>query len=357
MFLDTFYAALMDDASVWVWGNSSKGALGLGSVSSIDIPQKIESLQGVKDISSGNDILACITDDDKLLLTGSLPDNSQQFQIPTEYNWEHEGTIRTIYFSDTFAIIMTEDQFGSGLWSWGTGSKGQLGLGDITFADKPTLIEDLTGYQVTNLTISSLNVMALTVSNEIFIWGSNTESCIGVSNSSPFIPKPEAYTSLEDEEFTNICCGDEYFYAITTSGVIYGWGNIRNDGMLGSSNNPESISSLKNCGIIRINSGGTYCIGLSQNGKIYSWGNGNSYKTGQNNTNVLTTPTIIKTLENSQVFQIYCASQSTIVVHSTPDPVTCSTRVNMALTSMEENVSIILLFCKLYLNIYFQFLG
>jgi len=123
--------------------------------------------------------------------------------------------------------------------------------------------------------------------------------------------------------------------------------------MLGSSNNPESISSLKNCGIISINSGGTYCIGLSQNGKIYSWGNGNAYKTGQNNTNVLTTPTIIKVLENSQVFQIYCASQSTIVVHSTPNPVTCSTRVNLALTSMEENVSIT--FISFYLNINFLF--
>lgn len=331
--------------NVWGWGNSNCGALGIGQKNvNISSPQKINKLNNIGILSCGPNTLAAIDIDGKLYLSGKLPNEKEEHEI-IQYSWNTTNKIQNIFLSNEYVIILTETEAKwSEVWSWGKGEKGQLGLGSsiTNQIDQPKLIEEISGYQISSISISETNVMSLTNDGKLFIWGSNTKNCTGIHPKNEILYQPNLFTGLDNYDILNITCGNEYFYAGIGIGQFYCWGSsdlIESNGMLGNGNFPANIiSSLRDIEIIEIYSGGNYCIGLNQLGKLYSWGNGNENQLLQQQKQI-SSPKDIKSLNLYENIQISTSLHSVCCIHSNPNTLKSFYSIILSSKSfMAENV-------------------
>ncbi|XP_077997959.1 alsin-like isoform X2 [Glandiceps talaboti] len=67
------------------------------------------------------------------------------------------------------------------VWSWGKGSHGQLGQGDLLDRIVPTVIKALSAKNVIKLASGSSHSLALTSSGQVYSWGSNNDGQLGHS--------------------------------------------------------------------------------------------------------------------------------------------------------------------------------
>ena len=222
------------------------------------------------------------------------------------------------------------------MWSWGSGPLGQLGLGpDRLEVATPTLLEDLSGFQVGCVGVSETNVIAVTGDGQVFVWGSNSNGALGTGWSESFSAFPEVLLPFPGA-VVSACCGKDYFIALTPE-HIYGWGDPRRDGMLGSTE-PQVISSLEALGIASVMSGGLFCLALGYNGEVYSWGNGKAFQTGHPRPATITSPTLVKSLSTLESIQLACSSNLGMALHMEPPPQTPAKRISQALETMETTV-------------------
>ena len=322
---------------VWVSGQSETGALGLGkSKLSVQTPEKLPSTSNIASVSCGVDTLALISLDGTLSVSGFLPNGEQSFE-PSSYSWEFTGKVVSVSFGRTFCILVTEDKW-TEVWSWGLGTTGQLGLGsNIEHAPVPTTIDALGGLQISSVSVSETNVLALTSESEIYVWGSNTAKATGTGSSEPFVSTPTQYKGLEGKDVLSIACGNEFFYAFVGCGEFYCWGK-NGDGMLGKTFFAELVPCLKSIDALDIQCGGNYCIALTQTGSVHSWGNNSQHQTGHERTNTISKPTKIKALDSAEILQVCTAPAAAAALHNAGNANTFASRVSSAKGLMEENV-------------------
>ena len=92
---------------------------------------------------------------------------------------------------------------------------------------------------------------------------------------------------LEDKKIIKIFCGFYYCFAISNSGVIYGWGN-NTSGQLAlndkeNRNSPQELEYFKGKHVINIVCGFSYSFFICENGEIYSCGGNNDGQLGLGN--------------------------------------------------------------------------
>jgi alpha-tubulin suppressor-like RCC1 family protein len=69
------------------------------------------------------------------------------------------------------------------LFTWGSNSKGQLGLGvkyDLVFS--PTLVDCLAGVPLAGLACGAFHNLAASVSGAVFAWGANSHGQLGLGD-------------------------------------------------------------------------------------------------------------------------------------------------------------------------------
>lgn len=72
----------------------------------------------------------------------------------------------------------------SGLvYTWGSGSRGQLGHGDLEPEEKPRLVETLAGMQVCCISVGAWHNAAVTSSGDLYTWGWGTDGQLGIDDS------------------------------------------------------------------------------------------------------------------------------------------------------------------------------
>lgn len=82
----------------------------------------------------------------------------------------------------SMAIVCYAPMIGAGwLYTWGSGYHGQLAQGPRTVAYAPQIVEFLLGVNITLKSVStgSHHCMAVTKEGELYSWGSNANGCLG----------------------------------------------------------------------------------------------------------------------------------------------------------------------------------
>ena len=137
-----------------------------------------------------------------------------------------------------------------GIWTWGDGSGGQLGLGNVTDYSSPVQVGALTGWD----TICMANTWAIAtkLDGTLWTWGSGNLGQLGHGNTTN-ISSPVQVGALTtwksvplNSNINNRCAA-----AITTSGTLYTWGDGSNGG-LGHGNttglsSPVQVGALTDC--------------------------------------------------------------------------------------------------------------
>ena len=130
----------------------------------------------------------------------------------------------------SFAIGVKED---GTVWSWGRGSKGELGMGKKENRSTPQPIPNMTDF--IEVAVGSGHVLALRKDGTVWSWGNNEKGALGykedgVSYGPPneirFRPHQLTPKQIPDlKGIINIAAGSSFSLALDKQGRVWGWGS------------------------------------------------------------------------------------------------------------------------------------
>ncbi|KAI5459639.1 regulator of chromosome condensation 1/beta-lactamase-inhibitor protein II [Mariannaea sp. PMI_226] len=202
---------------------------------------------------------------------------------------------------------------------FGNGEAGELGLGpDETETLRPRVNDfldprDPSKFHIVQLDCGGMHTVALTIDNQILTWGVNDKGALGRDTawvgalrdidddasdaSGDLNPCESTPTQIPEDSFppgtifTQVAAGDSCSFALTNTGLVYGWGTFRNaegkDQFSLDSNGtvielelkPVLIAGLNN--IIQITCGANHALALDAAGDIWAYGAGEQNQLGR----------------------------------------------------------------------------
>jgi len=222
-------SAIKTDGTLWVWGDNSKGALGLndtnGRSSPIQIPgtdwkQTTNGYRTTHAVKTNGELWSAGYGEYGQLannLSGHPGSRSSPIQIP--------GTTWKSVAAQGYAVsaIKTDGT----LWAWGLNEAGGLGQNNKTVYSSPRQIPGTTwkachgGYT---------GIAGVKTDGTLWTWGSNANGQLGHNNQTQ-------YSSPKQVPGTNwaACAMDNSAVAVKTDGTLWTWGGNHN-GQLGHNN-------------------------------------------------------------------------------------------------------------------------
>ncbi|KAG8414846.1 hypothetical protein J3458_008752 [Metarhizium acridum] len=209
---------------------------------------------------------------------------------------------------------------------FGTGEGGELGLGPgKKEVLRPTLnplldASDPSAFHIVQLACGGMHTVALTADNKIITWGVNDEYALGRDtqwegklrsidansednddddddDEADMNPKESTPTEIPSDyfppgtQFSQVAAGDNCSFALTTTGLVYGWGTFRDSRgeqgfrydergkIVKKQARPFYIESLQN--ITQICCGDNHALALDTGGNIWAWGCNEQYQFGR----------------------------------------------------------------------------
>mmetsp|Transcript_30840 Transcript_30840/g.69245 ORF Transcript_30840/g.69245 Transcript_30840/m.69245 type:complete len:563 (+) Transcript_30840:190-1878(+) len=182
----------------------------------------------------------------------------------------------------TGAVTLSGD-----LYTWGKGLGLGQGLGAGSVVVKPGLVRFPAEVLVRSLSFGSAHTVCLSQAGELFVWGSNAKSQLGLGKTvgSQILPYPLTVcsdVSGAEESFSCVGACENYSAAASKSGVLYTWGA---SGCLGHGSNhlsgaapvptPKAVSgALAGEVVTQVSLGSLYMGCCTQSGRAFTWGYG-----------------------------------------------------------------------------------
>lgn len=229
------------------------------------------------------------------LYSWGLSDGCTFQEVPTRVD---TGALqfRDIACSPEFSVVVSNE---GGLYSWGSGYGGQLGLGHVDNVVLPSPL-DMDSERFVKVSCGMHHVLALTDTGIVYSWGENYENCVLGNSDLKMESKPKRVTFPEDVVIQNISCGSYHNLCLTKDGVLYVWG-LGSDGRLGLGDEMSRNTPFKmNTSLLftDISAGGAHSLAIS-NGRLYSWGRGLLGRTGLQSEADVYVPTVVQRFVDS----------------------------------------------------------
>lgn len=149
------------------------------------------------------------------------------------------------------AVLLTSD---GTVYSWGSGSHGQLGHGALTSQEEPQVVEAVWGVPIRAVSAGNWHSASVSAGGDLYMWGWNESGQLGLPSrgleeekrrrkSSGNTEQPinedekkeadvfisiQAFPALVDvpyvSEISSISCGSRHTAAVTGTGDLYTWG-------------------------------------------------------------------------------------------------------------------------------------
>ncbi len=231
---------------VFVWGDGHSGQLGLGDLEPHPTVVINNSFPAIQLSSCGSNHSVVLTRAGRLYTWGhtlngrlgigsmeriGVPENEKYFApLP-----KHIDTLEVV-LQISCGADHTLAYGASGVWSWGNGSGGKLGLGDNNDRFDPCLIPGLKGKFVMQIVAGSWHSMALICyppllsGGWVYTWGSGYHGQLGQGPKTiSLVPELIEYFLLTHLSVRYIAAGSHHCAAITKEGELYTWGSNHNN--------------------------------------------------------------------------------------------------------------------------------
>nr|XP_014095758.1 probable E3 ubiquitin-protein ligase HERC4 [Bactrocera oleae] len=269
--------------SIYCWGNTEHGELGLGGIVEEEILEARE--------------------------------------IP----WHPESSVVSIGCGLKHTLFLTED---GKVYSSGSNDYGQLGHQQMT--KRPQLISDLGNTVITDLSCGARHSLALSEWGQLYSWGHNDYGQLALPDSSDVIRSPKIVKKLAAQTIIQISSGYNHSLALTNCGALYAWGSniygqlgISPPNELAHSTSPRLVDSLLGIPIAFIACGGNHSFIISKSGAVFGWGCNNCGQLGLNDCTHRHFPTQLRTLRSLCVRYITCGEQYSVFLTNDGGVFTC----------------------------------
>ncbi|KAF4137811.1 Regulator of chromosome condensation (RCC1) repeat [Phytophthora infestans] len=294
------YHTLMlgESAAVFSSGDNTYGALGVSNLvnKSISAPAKVEiGLTGggiVKIIAaSGFASFALVV----------LPNSESQERPTSKDGRQNLGRLGSIermardrvpahaqmdYASKAAAV--------NNLFSWGRGDYGVLGHGDAESSSVPRVLKIFNSQRVTGVSAGLHHVLVLTEMDGVYAFGDGSSGKLGLGDTFPRF-SPTRITSLDGLNVVHVSAGDEHSIVMTGESFfnrqVYSWG-LGKHGRLGHNDEltrlkPTRVNFFRGRKVITVVAGGAHNLATSEMPQgvcVWSWGCGSYGQLGHRDT-------------------------------------------------------------------------
>jgi alpha-tubulin suppressor-like RCC1 family protein/subtilisin-like proprotein convertase family protein len=277
--------ALDSDGHVYSWGYNTAGELGLGSTAeNIGEPTQVAGLLSGKTIvaiAAGRNHSLALASDGSLYAWGSANEaqlgngvsgNNAKSNVPVGVTMTGALVGKTIVGISAglyHNLVLASDGTAYG---WGWNSTGQLGDGGHFEASEPVAVDigsssALEGKTLIAVAAGTDHSLALDSAGKVYAWGFNISGQLGTSNGAGPHYLPRGVNLPSSVIATAISAGADHSFALTSDGVLYGWGSSSN-GQLGNGSwddqpspvlvDTSATSALQGASVLALGSGGSF---------------------------------------------------------------------------------------------------
>ena len=280
--------ALKNNGTLWTWGSGE--SVGHGSSSNKTTPTQVGTANDWKDVYAGDYNVYAIKNNGTLWGTGRNAYSSLGIGNSTiQYNFIQIGIDsdwKEISGGNVFTVGL---KVNGTLWTWGSDSIGQLGNGTSSNSDVaiPTQISN---QNWNSIAAGKDHVIAIQSNGTLWAWGSNSFGQLGINSTTSKSLPVQVGT---DSDWNKISAGSNHNSAMrtSTSGQIYVWGrNLYSSLGVGYDENtlqkimvPYPLNTTNDWR--DIGNGSFNSTAIKQNGDLYLWGRGSNGELG-NGTNI-----------------------------------------------------------------------
>ncbi|XP_011296686.1 probable E3 ubiquitin-protein ligase HERC4 isoform X3 [Fopius arisanus] len=304
---------------MFCWGSTVHGELGLGGIEdeNIRVPTEVSFAKAIQvaEISCGENYTVLMTTDGHLYSCGNN-DYGQLGHLQPRKRFQQLPSLDAFIFRKiscggyhTLAI----NEWGQ-LFTWGCNFEGQLGLNSqIPMEETPRMVRTLNASVIVQVSGGLKHALALTNNGELYSWGSNTEGQLGLGLESQAQHKPRLISSLAGVPIAFIACGGYHSVVVSKSGAIYVWG--RNTfgqlgiAITGNLHYPHQLRTLRSTRIRYVSCGEDFTAFLTIDGGVFTCGAGMYGQLGHGTNSNEVLPRKIMELMGSIVTQIACGKR------------------------------------------------
>ncbi|EKX36205.1 hypothetical protein GUITHDRAFT_45118, partial [Guillardia theta CCMP2712] len=223
---------VLQGGELLAFGFGAWGQLGLGHIRGMEnldnamTPKWVKGVKEVREASAGGAHSAAIDGDGRLYTwgrneTGRLGYVSDAFiqNVPKEVEVEGGERFKLVTASayQTFAVSSKDE-----LWSWGSGSNGELGLGEKKTVFTPNRVVALAGERVTAVAAGAFHAAAATANGDILVWGAGADGQLGLGEGVTSALEPTRVSGLP--RMRTVACGSMHTVAVSEDGEVFCWG-------------------------------------------------------------------------------------------------------------------------------------
>ncbi|XP_065873359.1 ultraviolet-B receptor UVR8 [Euphorbia lathyris] len=306
-------AAIADDHSLWVWGKSKRGQLGLGKgITEAFTPTRVEAFSGEKivQVSFGWGHALALTQDNKLYGWGYSADGRlgkmaaraiQQSLLDSSVDLIKANQKLQTPVSETAESLVLE---------------GMRKEDDMPIIWDPCLLEEFHGTEVENIACGLDHSLVHCVNGTLLSSGSNVYGQLGRANHEMgFFPVDISFTPL------NISAGLGHSLASVVSAGLrdtsyfsWGWNQSSQLGRTGPENIPCEIEGFAEERPFRVCGGRVHSLALTMEGGVWVWGCGRNGRLGLGSCVDETEPVLLDNLGDGEVLEAVCGFDHSLVL-------------------------------------------
>ncbi|XP_010241665.1 PREDICTED: ultraviolet-B receptor UVR8 [Nelumbo nucifera] len=300
--------AIGEDGSVWVWGKSKRGQLGLGQgITEAVLPCRVEALAAnhIVKVSLGWGHALALSKDGQLFGWGycaegrlGLIGKEAEVQQSTSPRLSRATTVPPKLSSS--ALEMAEKQV----------LEDMNAEKNMSIIWEPRLVEELRGVPVLDIACGLDHSLILCRNNALLSGGNNTYGQLGRSNEGPWLlPVDMPFRPL------SISSGLGHSLAVcevprsevdgepTTAIVSWGWNRSSQLGRPGPEHIPAITEGLAGEIPISVSGGRAHSIALTSKGNLWAWGCGKNGRLGLGSSADEVEPALVESLEGFELLQ------------------------------------------------------
>lgn len=296
---ESYTVAVSSDGAVWAWGLGTSGQLGDGDSDThiVSSPRRVDVLwdSGVRvsQISAGASHVLAVASDGSLWAWGG--NASGQFGDGTNISSPTPKRLDALWGSGVRVVQASAGKSSStavdsdgAVWTWGYGSSGLLGRGQLASSSVvPKRVDALwdQGVRGTQATMNEQHAMVVASDGSVWSWGYGSQGRLGDGELAPhiaFVPKRIDALWNAGTRMTQVSAGSGHSLAVASDGTLWSWGSAGLSGKLGTG----TTTSQALPGLIggrtfaQVSAGTSHSLAVDSRGEVWAWGSGASGELG-----------------------------------------------------------------------------